>query len=66
MLAMRLAITSAIINMTANVTKYCASEMLNEKRGGTKKKSNAITFRNAVVNAGPRPSLRPATVTPNR
>ena len=63
---MRFAITSAMINMTANVTKYCPSEIAKLNRGGTKKKSKARTFNSATMSDGRRPSLNPATVTPNR
>ena len=65
-LATRLAITSAMVNITLNVTRYCTSETANEKRGGTKKKSKAATFRTAHMTAGPRPKRKPATVTPSR
>ena len=36
--------TSPTISITANVKRYCTSETANEKRGGTKKKSNASTL----------------------
>src|SRR5882724_8746094 len=66
MLAMRLAITSAMINITAKVTRYCTSAMAKVNRGGTKKKSKAATFSSDVSSDGPRPSLKPAIVTPSR
>ncbi len=65
-LAVSVAITSAIVTMAPKVTRYCASETAKEKRGGTKKKSNAATFSSAVSAEGPRPSFKPATVTPSR
>ena len=65
-LAVRLAITSAMVTMAPKVTRYCTSDTANEKRGGTKKKSKAATFSTAVSADGPRPSCRPATVTPSR
>ena len=65
-LATRFAITRAIVSITLNVSRYCTSATANVKRGGTKKKSNAATFRIAVITAGPRPNLSAATVTPSR
>ena len=65
-LAVSVAITSAMISMAANVTKYWASDTANVNRGGTQKKSNDATLSMAVRAEGPRPSRSPATVTPSR
>ena len=48
-------IASATTSITAKVTRYCTSLTANEKRGGTKKKSNSATPRKAATTAGPRP-----------
>ncbi len=59
--------TSAMVSITAKVTQVLhVRDRKRVKRGGTKKKSNAATFSTAVSTDGPRPSRRPATVTPSR
>jgi len=58
--------TRATISITANVIRYCTSETLNEKRGGTYRKSNAATLRNAASTAGPRPKRTATATTPSR
>ena len=52
--------------MTAKVTTYCASLTAKEKRGETKKKSNAATLSVAAKAAGPRPKRIATPTTPNR
>jgi hypothetical protein len=54
-------------SITAKVSRYWMSFTMNEKRGGTKKKSNAATFISAPTIAGPRPhfTARSTTVSMN-
>ena len=52
--------------MMAKVSRYCTSETANDRRGGTKKKSNAATLTNAASTAGPRPSHTATPTTASR
>ncbi len=57
---------SATASITANVTRYCASETANVRRGGTKKKLKQAMFSTAVSAAGPRPRRSPEIAAPSR
>ena len=48
-------ISNATASITLKVSRYCTSDTLNEKRGGTYRKSNAATLKNAASTDGPRP-----------
>mmetsp|Transcript_15311 Transcript_15311/g.36456 ORF Transcript_15311/g.36456 Transcript_15311/m.36456 type:complete len:317 (+) Transcript_15311:668-1618(+) len=54
--------TRPTINITANVTRYCASLTAKDQRGSTNTKSKASTAKNAAKAAGARPK-RQATPT---
>ena len=54
---------SPTASMMKNVSKYCTSLTANEKRGGTKKKSKAATFKTAESAAGPLPNRTPTRTT---
>jgi hypothetical protein len=59
-------VITATMSITANVTKYLASETRNVKWGGTKRKSNVETPRMAAVMAGPSPNEIATITTPRR
>jgi len=50
-------------SMIANVRKYWTSLTAKERRGGTKKKSKALTLSTAASAAGPRPRRMPTSTT---
>ena len=58
--------TKATTSITTNVTRYWTSLTANEKRGGTKKKSNKPTPTKAASTAGPRPQRKATTITASR
>ena len=53
-------------SITAKVTMYCTSLTANDRRGDTKKKSNASTFISAAIAAGARPKRMATATTPTR
>ena len=60
-------VTRPTTSITPKVGRYCTSETANDRRGGTKKKSNAATLTNATSTAGPRPNhtATPTTASKN-
>src|SRR5262245_42704713 len=58
--------SSPIISMTPNVSKYWASLTAKHGYGGTKKKSNTSTLAMAAATAGPRPYRVATNATPSR
>ncbi len=64
--AISVAMTSATVSMTPNVSRYCTSDTAKVNRGGTKKKSKQTTFRTAVSTDGSRPMRKPAMTTPSK
>ena len=53
-------------SITAKVAMYCTSLTANDRRGDTKKKSNASTFISAAIAAGARPKRMATATTPTR
>ena len=59
-------VTRPTTSITAKVSRYCTSDTANDNCGGTKKKSNAATFRNAAITDGPRPCHTATPTTDSR
>jgi len=57
---------SPTASITAKVTRYSVSDTANDKRGGTKKKSNETTASTEASTDGPRPNRVAISATASR